>query len=192
MSSKRILSCDVDLCVCPSDLGWYSWLCDRQKGPQQLCKPSPRLGFHKPGMKFPYNLGDMFETVEDPYLYWRELDYSQFEPIKGSAQALEKLSKYFDIVFISAHKGTHGKSKYYWLQKHFPFKTGVMLTKEKYLMNNSVVAHIDDRKSMLRGFDFEKRILFNTPYEQEVECETALSFDRWNDEIVKKICEEYL
>lgn len=147
------------------------------------------LGDYEPA---PYHLGTLFPTVEDPYVYWRELDYMQFEPIAGSVEALEKLSQYFGIVFLTQGKGVHGKSKYYWLEKHFPFMQGVMITKEKYLMNNSVVAMIDDRLSHLKGFDYGKRILFETPYTQDVECEVALTFSRWNDLIVKQICEEYL
>lgn len=177
MNSKRLLGCDVDLCLVSTDKGWRDYL-------------GQKYGYVKTPM-LNYNFGEYYPG-KDAYEYWRNLDYSQFKPIEGSVEALEKLSKCLRIVFISSIKGNHTKSKYYWLKEHFPFMEGYIATKEKYLMNNSVVAHIDDRKSMLKGFDFEKRILFNTPYEQEVECETALSFDRWNDEIVKKICEEYL
>lgn len=184
MNSKRLLAVDVDLTVCPSDEGWWEW-CNYKVIPKDY-------QYKNDFEEAPYDLSKIFPTVKYPFEYWRELDYSQFQPIEGSVEALEKLSKYFGIVFISSIKGNHTKSKYYWLKEHFPFMEGYIATKEKYLMNNSVVAHIDDRKSMLKGFDFEKRILFNTPYEQEVECETTLSFDRWNDEIVKKICEEYV
>ena len=78
---------------------------------------------------------------------------------------LEKPSKDFDIVFISQHKGGSWKEQILLSDKYFPFKEAVMLTKEKYVMNKAVVAMIDDRKSQLKGFDLEKRILFkNTTY----------------------------
>lgn len=179
----RLLGCDVDLTVVATDQGWLEWL--------RYYNGLGKVVNREDG-KLPYNLAEMFPNFKDPYQYWRELDYDKFDPIEGSVKALESLSKYFDIFFISQAKGTHGKSKYYWLDKHFPFKSGLMLTKEKWGMNNSVVAMIDDRKDVLKGFDKEKRICFNTPYTQSVECETEIQFDKWNDEIVQTICERYL
>lgn len=183
MVSKRLLGVDCDLCVCPSDEGWMQWL--------KYYNGFGKVVHREDGL-LPYNLAEMFPNFKDPYQYWRELDYSQFQPIKGSVEALEKLSQYFGIVFISQAKGSHHKSKYYWLDYYFPFNEGVMLTKEKYLMNSSVVAHIDDRKEHLKGFDFNKRICFNTPYTQSVECDVAIDFSGWDDEIVEIICERYL
>ena len=179
---KRLLGVDVDLTVCPSDVGWYSWL---QKQGQQMCW----VGDYEP---LPYNLGQLFPTVEDPHQYWREVDYSQFKPIQGSVEALEKLSQYFGIVFISRIKGNHTKSKYYWLKEHFPFMTEYVATHGKWVMNNSVECMIDDRLDVLKQFDFNKRVCFNTPYAQSVDCDIAINFSVWNDEIVKRICERYL
>jgi hypothetical protein len=67
-----------------------------------------------------------------------------------------------------------------------------MLTKEKWLMNDSVVAMIDDRMSHLQGFDLEKRILFQTRYTQDVKVDVAYEFGMWDDSVVSKICELYL
>lgn len=181
--AKRILGVDVDLTVCPSDQGWLEWL--------RYYNGMGKVVNREDGM-LPYNLAEMFPNSKEPYQYWRELYYNQFQPIEGSVEALEKLSKYFDIFFISQAKGTHGKSKYYWLDEHFPFKAGLMLTKEKWGMNNSVVAMIDDRLEHLKGFDVSKRVWFNTPYVQTEDCEVALKFDTWNDETVKQICNNYL
>jgi len=182
MVSKRLLGVDVDLTVCPSDKGWFSWL---QTQGQQMY----RTGNYEP---LPYALGQLFPTVQDPHQYWREVDYSQFEPLEGSVEALEKLSKYFGIVFISRIKGNHTKSKYYWLKEHFPFMTEYVATHGKWVMNNSVVAMIDDRKDVLESFDFHRRVWFNTNYTQSSDCSVYLEFDRWNNNVVKMICEEYL
>lgn len=178
----RLLGVDCDLCVCPSDTGWYKWLSERG---QQLYQ----TGDYEP---VPYNLSVLFPTVEDPYQYWRELDYDQFTPIEGSVEALKALSTYFDIVFITQVKGTHNKSKYYWLEKHFPFMEGVITTKEKYLMNDSVVAMIDDRKEHLVKFEPEKRVLFQTNYLQTVECPVQYTIQGWNNTVVKDLCDLYL
>lgn len=175
----RLIGVDVDLTVCPSDKGWQQYL-------------APCRWIVEDGEQLPYNLGSLFPEHPDPYKYWRELDYSQFTPIEGSVEKLKALSQYFGIVFISAHKGTHGKSKYYWLEKHFPFAEGVILTKEKYLMNNSVVAHIDDRLDMLEKFDVHKRVQYNTPYQQSSDCVTAMKIESWEEFSVKDFCKRYL
>lgn len=176
--TKPILGVDVDLTLVATDTGWREWLAERH-------------GYVKCPMTN-YNFATYYPHCEDPYDYWRTLDYSQLNPLKGSVEALKALSEHFRVVFISQSKGQHGKSKYYWLEKHFPFKTGVILTKEKELMNDSVVAMIDDRMSHLQGFDLEKRILFQTQYTQDVEVDVAMSFNVWDDSVVEQIKEMYL
>lgn len=181
--SKPILGVDCDLTVCPSDVGWANYL-----------KYFNGFGkvVHRTDGLLEYDLSKMYPTVADPYDYWRTLDYNQFKPLEGSVEALEALSRQFDIAFISQAKGFHHKSKYYWLDRHFPFKTGVMLTKEKWLMKGSVVAMIDDRLDHLKGFDFDQRVLFNTNYTQSVECDVPYAFAQWDDSVVQRLCELYL
>lgn len=175
---NRIIGVDVDLTVCPSDDGWREWLANK-------------YGYVKCPMT-EYNFSHYYPHAEDPFEYWRSLEYSQFQPLKGSVEKLEQLSTYFDIVFISAHKGQHSKSKYYWLEEHFPFNRGVILTKEKFLMNSSVVAHIDDRKEMLEKFDLNKRVLFSTSYTQNINCNVNMTIESWSSFCVKTFCDEYL
>ena len=183
MVSKPLLGVDVDLTICPSDKGWFDYL--------KYLSGFGKVVHRTDGM-LEYDLSKMFPNVGDPYDYWRALDYSQFEPLEGSVEALEALSEHFDVVFISQHKGNHSKSKYYWIEEYFPFKKGVMLTKEKFLMAGAVVAMIDDRKEHLKGFDFNQRIWFNTPYTQTEDCEVAIKFNVWNDTIVDLVKEVYL
>ena len=175
---KPILGVDVDLTLVRTDSGWREWLAERH-------------GYVRCAMT-DYNFGVYYPHCADPYEYWRTLDYDKFKPLEGSVEALAALSQYFDIAFISQAKGFHHKSKYYWLDRHFPFKTGVMLTKEKWLMKGSVVAMIDDRLDHLKGFDFDQRVLFKTRYTQSVECNVAFSFDQWDDSVVQRLCELYL
>ena len=180
---KPLLGVDVDLTVVSTDKGWYDYL----KYYNGFAKT-----LEKEGEKLPYNLSKVFPHVKEPMLYWKTLDYFQFEPLEGSVKALQKLSEHFDIVFISQQSGNHGKSKYYWLDEWFPFKSAVVLTHEKWVMNSSVVAMIDDRLNHLSGFDLDKRILFETPYTQDVEIDVATSFGVWDDTVVETICGRYL
>ncbi len=183
MSAKRPLGVDIDLTICPSDVGWMKWLNEKSNGVKY------NTGDYEPT---PYNLGELFPTIKDPHQYWREVDYNQFSPIEGSVEALRALSKYFGIVFISRIKGQHSKSKYYWLKSHFPFMTEYVATHGKWVMNNSVEAMVDDRLDVLEKFDYNKRVLFETPYTQSSDCNVALSFNKWDNSIVHQICERYL
>jgi 5'(3')-deoxyribonucleotidase len=183
MSGKRQLAIDVDNTVIDTNQGWYDYL----KYYNGLAKMVKR----EDGM-LPYNLAEIFPSVQEPMLYWKQLDYFQFEPIEGSVRVLEMLSQYFDIVFLSQQSGTHGRSKYYWLEEWFPFKKAVVLTHEKFVFNDAVVALVDDRKEHLKGFDLNKRILFDTPYDQSVECDVNMVINKWSDEVVERICKEYL
>ena len=179
---KRLIGVDCDLTVCPSDIGWLEYM--------KYYNGFGKVVLREDGL-VPYNLAEMFSAVSNPYGYWRELDYSQFTPIKGSVEKLQVLSEYFDIVFISANKGTHTKSKYYWLKEHFPFMKGYMATKEKFLMNNSVVAMIDDRKDILEKFDLEKRVLYSTPYTQSSECPVNFLIQSWETFSIRAFLEYY-
>lgn len=180
---KPILGVDVDICICPSDIGWQEYM--------MYFNGFGKVVHRTDGM-LEYDLSKMYPAVKNPYQYWRELDYSQFEPLEGSIEILKALSEHFDIAFISQAKGTHHKNKYYWLKEHFPFNVGVILTKEKHLMKGSVVAMIDDRLDHLKGFDFDQRVLFNTNYTQSAECEVPYSFSEWDESVVDKLCEMYL
>jgi len=179
--SKSIIGVDVDLTVCPSDDGWADWL--------YVNSDITDLSWYKPEIN--YNLSTYFNHT-DPFEYWRSLEYSQFQPLKGSVEKLEQLSTYFDIVFISAIKGKHNKEKYYWLKEHFPFLKGYLATKEKFLMNNSVCAMIDDRLDNLQGFDQHKRVFYKTPYSQNETCGVGYVVDDWESFSVKDFCDQYL
>lgn len=181
----RLIGVDVDLVVCPSDQGWLDWFCEE-------ARKVNKLGYSIYGNNRNYALGDYFPFIEDPMEYWRELDYFQFGPIEGSVETLEKLSKHFGIVFVSRTKGNHSKSKYYWLQKHFPFMTEYVSMHKKGVIEKAFECMIDDRLSVLQGFPQEKRVLFSTPYTQDVECSVQYSFSEWDDKVVKDICDLYL
>lgn len=175
---KRIIGVDVDLTVCPSDDGWREWL-------------GHQYGYVKCPMT-EYNFAYYYKHVGDPFEYWRTLEYSQFQPLEGSVEKLKQLSQYFDIVFISAIKGRHNKEKYYWLKEHFPFLKGYIATKEKFLMNDSVCAMIDDRLDNLEGFDQHKRVFYKTPYTQTASCGVGYVIDDWESFSVKSFCKQYL
>jgi 5'(3')-deoxyribonucleotidase len=105
--------------------------------------------------KLPYDLTMLFTIPlgEDGFEFWRNPNlYTGLQP---SLECREKIIKLKEdghkIIFISQAKGWHHKSKYYFLDKWFPFKDGVVFTKEKHLVNVDVM--IDDSVSQLDKFD---------------------------------------
>lgn len=120
--------------------------------------------------------------LEDPLDFWRAEDlYDNLEPMPYAVEKLEQLSQYFGIVFISRLKGNHHKGKVGFCKKYFPFMTGFIGTHEKWLMNDSVVAMIDDLTENLIKFDPQKRILFGVE-----------GLKDWSEFDVPKFCKEYL
>lgn len=120
--------------------------------------------------------------LDDPLDFWRdETLYDNLEPIKCAVEKLEALSQYFNIVFVSRLKGNHHRSKVYFLKKHFPFMAGFVGTHEKYILNDSLLAMVDDLEDNLLKFDSEKRVLFGKG-----------EYKDWESFSVKDFCDQYL
>lgn len=186
--NRRLLGVDVDDCIVNPN--WKQWL-DEKKGSYSALLDSQG----EPLEKLPFALGKLYEPWIDfdPYDFWRsETLYDDLEPLDGVVESLEKLSNYFGIVFVSRLKGFHHGSKVRFVKKHFPFMTGFVGTHEKWILNGGLTAMIDDQQYNLKEFDFNKRIWFNGQYTQKESSDVYLEFDRWNDHVVKMICEEYL
>ena len=121
-------------------------------------------------------------NLEDPLDFWRDENlYDNLVPMEDTVEKLEQLSKYFGIVFVSRLKGNHHRSKVYFLKKHFPFMTGFVGTHEKWILNDSLVAMVDDLEDNLTKFDADKRIHFGQG-----------EYKDWNTFDVKEFSKEYL
>lgn len=120
--------------------------------------------------------------LDDPLDFWRdETLYDNLEPMKGAVEKLEALSQYFNIIFVSRLKGNHHRSKVYFLKKHFPFMAGFVGTHEKYILNDSLLAMVDDLEDNLVKFDSEKRVLFGKG-----------QYKDWESFSVEDFCDQYL
>lgn len=133
-----IIGVDCDNTVVGMQYHWYCYL--SQRYPYK----------HIPG-KLPYDLTEAFDIPADVdgKAFWKDVNlYEGLQPIKDSVAVLKKFKEQgHEIVFVSAHKGFHTKSKYYWIDKFFPFKDGVLLTKEKKYARIDVL--IDDNLEVL-------------------------------------------
>lgn len=136
-----------------------------------------------------YKQYELDNPYKDKLDFWRsDILYDNLEPVVGSVEALESLSKYFGIVFVSRLKGSHHRSKVYFAKRWFPFMTGFVGTHEKWILEDSLEALVDDDCKNLVKFSPHKRILFG----DKKECDVALNLKMWNKEAVQQICDMYL
>lgn len=152
---------DVDLTVVDLVDDWLAWL-NSMTG-QSLTKAD---------CNYSYAIGEYFK--EDlkkldlcPKDFWRAANiYDLAKPLEGAVPYLQLLHEEgAEIVFISKTMGNHGESKKMFLNRWFPFNSGIVFTDEKGLVDVDVM--VDDRIEFLNQFN-EKvlKILIKTPYTQ--------------------------
>lgn len=154
---------DVDLTVVNLVDDWLSWL-NSMTG-QSLTKED---------CNYDYAIGDYFKEALKPFDlcpkdFWRAGHiYDLAKPIEGSIDYLKLLHKEGnEIIFISKIMGNHAESKKMFLNRYFPFHSGIVFTDEKGLVDVDVM--VDDRIEFLNQFSEDVlKILIKTPYKQNI------------------------
>jgi len=182
MQNKPKIAIDIDL-VCTNDLGerwwkdlidvWYDYQTDTQY--YQFIEDYEN---HRCG----YNLTKYFNlpNYADPMGFWKQDDLYEGECLReGCYEVVKSLWQVgFEIYFLSHTTFEHIHSKYRFLQRNFDFlyendDLHFVASKSKSCMDGSASIIIDDRISNLNMFKSENtlRILFDTPYKQDVQSE---------------------
>lgn len=168
--SKGIVAVDCDLTIARSDEAWWKWLC-KVTGNTPMLQYLPLEDQTKLDYDLrTYFLSDLEKEDRDGYDFWRSTTvYDYVEPAVGSITALKELKEAgYEIIIVSATKGNHTKSKWQFLQRHFPFVDGFMATKEKRYARCDWF--IDDRNDVLNRLgDNVGKIRIATPYTQSEE-----------------------
>lgn len=167
--SKGMIAVDVDLTVVEMAVPWLAWL-------NNVCGCNMTFGqIEKVYGEVPYNLSLPFE----PYLeklhtdgmdFWRnEYLYDDKHPIMDSVKVLSTLhDSGYDVCFVSAITGNHQSSKFHFLKRYFPFLKGVVLTREKFLVDCDYL--IDDRLNVLNAMpEKTTRIQYRSIFAQSEE-----------------------
>jgi 5'(3')-deoxyribonucleotidase len=180
--NKKTVVIDVDCTVVDTPLLWYNWLTHVTGTFIGYDDVSKYYDFSVPFKEV------LQEKGIDGYDFWRsETLYDSVSPVPYSVEAVEGLKeKGYNIVFCSAIKGNHHKSKHRWLRKNFPSMDALVATKEKWAIKADVV--IDDRHLFLNMFDDNIiKIKRTTPYEQccDLDKEPDYQFRSWKDFIDK-------
>lgn len=175
-----IIGVDIDGCVVNTGDHWLSYLQGRY---EQIS--------HQP-YKVPYDCSELFAIPYDcdPYSFWRDPHlYEGLRPIEGSVGELGRLKgSGHEIVFISQAKGFHHKSKYQFIDRWFPFRDAVILTKEKHYVNVDIM--IDDKYDVLDAFSEDViTVKFQDRYLQAPPKRSHIEVDSW--ETIRKKFREW-
>lgn len=172
MNNKPIAIIDVDLTVVDTASSWLHWL-NSLTGRNETFQ----------SLNNSYDLGAAFK--EDlakfnlcPYDYWRNAGiYDTLYPKDGAYRCLKLLKDIgYDIVFVTHTKGSHSKSKYNFLRRHFgDIMSGYVATKEKHFVSSGTGRDIivDDRHKFINAQKAKHKFVFGTPFTQD----EALFFD---------------
>ena len=177
---KPRLGIDVDNVIVRTDIHWNCWL-------MNMCHA---MSSKLPEKDIEYNISEYYPEVVNPMDWWRKENlYDRLHPTSDSVRSIDKLSKYFDIIFISTIKGNHHKSKFNFLKKHFPYMKGFLATKEKGLVDVDIM--IEDRATNLDLFpDRVYKVLYKTMYKQDNPNHGYRAAEGWNE--VYNRCMTYL
>ena len=175
----KIAVIDVDATVVDSPYAWHQWLEDVTKVGFEYVSVAQWYDF-----SIPY--GPIWKSKNiggSPFDFWRGKSvYDNLIPKENAPECLQLLqNKGYKIVFVSALKGDHHKSKHSFLERYFPYKDGFIGTKEKGFVKADLV--IDDRISVLNQFPDPEclKIQFDTPHDQDQQLKVSLDFksDCW-------------
>lgn len=151
--SKMIVGVDIDNTVVDSNYYWTDYLLKHHRIYPYLswemhdkCKA---LGYRH------YDVSKVFAefiSKDEALDFWRyEHLYNDMKPMDGVQNILYKMHELgHDIVFISALKGNHHKSKVQFVKKFFPFYAAFLGTKEKEYVKVDMM--IDDNYEILNRF----------------------------------------
>ena len=186
------LGLDVDESFTLTAYKWLEWL-------NAVCGTQRSLG----DCNYDYRLNLYFPECEsfgvDPFSFWKNVGlYETAQPMEGAVEVLRKWKEAGNnIVVISYCKSMHMSSKVKFIKRWLPFLEfdkgdGFIATKEKGCIGNAIDIMIDDRLKYLNMFPKSAvKVLFNSPYKQEVEPKDSYMLaNNWKD--VGEILDSFL
>ena len=149
---------DVDLTIVDTLTPWVTWW-EEQTG-QSF--PWDKIG---PELSFNEALG-VHMSRDNSMIYWNQSDlYDDLMPLDGSVKVLELLSHAYEIYFVSHCQKGHYDSKLRFLNKYFPFHSGLINTQNKYAIEADI--YFDDH------VDYTQKIVDKRPHADVYQFVTA-------------------
>jgi 5'-nucleotidase len=83
---------------------------------------------------------------------------------EGAIEGIRKLSRFYDVVFVSAGEYYSYEDKYHWIEKHLPFlpRPNLILTHRKDLVIGDVL--VDDGPHNILTSPAKTKIIFDKPW----------------------------
>ena len=178
---SKVIAVDCDITIARSDDAWWNWM-------ERVCSEADNNDDFKPSestSQLKYDLTYYFRGSlggRDGLDFWRgEYVYYYVDPIFGAVEQLKILHEAgYEIIVVSATKGNHTKSKWQFLQRHFPFVKGFISTKEKQYIKCDYF--VDDRSDILNKVsDDVIKIRIDSPYKQSEELITGVEIVTWEE-----------
>ena len=168
---KKKIAIDIDLTIVDMGIEWQDWLQFKYN-----YKDFDKFIDDCDKRQISYNLSEYFDILdkEEGFYFWKNSDlYDHMELLNGCYDVIKNLWQAgFEIYFVSVTEPEHMKSKKDFLIRNFDFldKINFIATDTKHCMDGCF-AFIDDRMENINGIEDENtlRILFDTPYKQDVE-----------------------
>jgi 5'(3')-deoxyribonucleotidase len=195
--NKPKIAVDIDLCI-TNDLGqrWWDFLTYHWKDYQSLEQYNQFVEDYE-NRKCSYNLTEYFNLPKyvSKMGFWGQYDLYANEVLQeGCYEVIKNLWQAgFDVYFVSVCQPEHIQSKINFLERSFDFMEEIKFVNTVYkgCMDGSAKIVIDDRMENLNQFKSEDtlKILFDTPYKQEVESEQEYVVAKDWESVESFICE---
>ena len=189
---KKKIAIDIDLTIVDVGIEWQDWLKF-----QYNHKDFDKFIDDCDKRQISYNLSEYFDILdkEEGFYFWKNSElYDHMELLNGCYDVIKNLWQAgFEIYFVSVTEPDHMNSKKDFLVRNFDFLDNInfVATDTKHCMDGCF-AFIDDRMENINGIENENtlRILFDTPYKQDVESTQDYKLAKnWQD-IEEFICDK--
>ena len=172
-----VIAVDVDFTVVDMVPVWWHWLENITNCKKDIDKTTNGQIDYDLSVYFKEELKAVNRCGLD--FYRQDGLYDTIKPIQKSVEVLNKVSLAgHEIVFVSAIKGRHTKSKAEFIKRHYPFYSGIVYTKEKQYVDCEVF--IDDRVNNINMSKAPLKIFLDSPVIQSdklvVSCHTVYSW----------------
>lgn len=184
---RKIVSVDIDQTVVDLSEDWWHWMFQKMRvfpEPYPSHLSTINYDLSQEVVDLAYDLRDGSGNRIDAGEFWKQEDlYDEAEPLPGAVEALEYLkSRGCSIAFVSHVEGSHSKSKWEFINRHFPVDA-YYATREKWGINSWMA--IDDRNKYLQQFSEivppERLFKMETKFTQDAPEPACVKVKDWYD-----------
>ena len=172
-NTKKTIAVDVDLTVVDTLTSWIYWYED---------KTGQTFDWSDLHRRAPKKI--MQDHMADPLSYWTETDiYDKLIPEDDCVETLKRLSMEYNIIFATKSTPGHMASKEEFLNRNFPFHSGIVHTGNKELISaDYFIDDFDQYCQMISEGRPEAKILFKrTKANMHQTVANTVSVCNWRD-----------